>query len=458
MVYSRGRCIVFGTILMGSAMAAPAWADGERIDDRINELETVLKEQQEQLRVLREEQQYLRSRAAELEAKAAPTEEEVSGKTIEWGKTELTFGGYVKLDVIASSFSDGELPSSSLGRDFYIPSLIPVLAGVGGFEEGNDIDIDFNPRETRTLFKTKTAFENGITLGGHVEFDFQVTNDGDERVSNTFPLRIRSAYFTVDGLTPGTWLFGQNWSTFHDVSVLPDGVDFIGPTEGTVFNRQPMIRYSIGNLQVALEQPETALTPFGGGTRILAGDDRMPDFAARYTFDGDWGFVRVQGILRELRAENVGSLGEGTATTVGYGASVSGKMPVFNTRDVIRFMVTAGDGIGRYVGVNIINDAVDTGTGDLEARGLFSGFFSYQHFWSDKWRSNVTLSGFRAFDDTQFTGVAETRDVRSVRASLIYSPVPKLDFGFETTFASRTIENGNSGDLFRTQFAAKYKL
>ncbi|MGF1456454.1 MAG: DcaP family trimeric outer membrane transporter [Alphaproteobacteria bacterium] len=460
MTHSRGRAFMLTAALMGGAMATPAWADGERIEDRLEELELLLKEQQDQLRVLREEQQRLQATqvAAETAGKEAPKDEGASENAIEFGKTTVKFGGYIKLDVIASSFSDGELPSSSLGRDFYIPSLIPVIPDAAGFEEGDDIDLDFNPRETRFLIDANTPFENGVNLRGYFEIDFQVTNDGDERVSNTFPPRIRRGFIEVDGLTPGTWLVGQEWSTFHDVSVLPDGVDFIGPTEGTVFNRQPMIRYSIGNWQLALEQPETAVTPFGGGARLLPGDDRVPDFAARYTFDGDWGYVRLQGILRELRAENIGSLGDGTASTVGYGASLSGKMPVFDTGNVIRFMVTAGDGIGRYVGVNIINDVVDDGMGDLEARGLFSGFFSYQHFWSDQWRSNVTLSGFKAFDDTDLTGLTETRDVRSIRSSLIYSPVPKLDLGFEATWASRTIENGNSGELFRTQFAMKYKL
>ncbi len=456
----RGAAIC-ASALLGASALTPALADGERIEDRMLELERLLKDQQEQLQVLRDEQARLQAaaRAAEEAEKDAPKMVDEGGledADFRFGETEVSFSGYVKFDVIASSFSDGELPTTNIGRDFYIPSLIPVIGGSGGgFEEGNDYDLDFNFRETRFIAKTRTEFENGIVLGGHLEFDFQVTVDGDERVSNSSVPRIRNGFVTVEGLGPGKWLFGQTWSTFHDVSVLPDNVDFIGPTEGTVFNRQPMIRWSYKNFQVALEQPETAVTPFGGGGRDLPGDDLLPDFAARYTHRFDGGFVRLQGIARLLRAENVGSVIDETANEFGYGLSLSGKLNVFK-RDDFRFMVTAGEGIGRYVGVNIINDVVDTGTGDIESRGLFSTFASYRHFWTDKLRSNLTLSYFRAADDTEFTGLGETRDSQSIRANIIYKPVSKLEFGLETSFGSRTIEGGESGDLFRTQFGIRY--
>ncbi len=34
------------------------------------------------------------------------------------------------------------------------------------------------------------------------------------------------------------WLAGQTWSNFQDVAALPDAVDFVGVTDGTVFVRQ----------------------------------------------------------------------------------------------------------------------------------------------------------------------------------------------------------------------------
>ncbi|NNK33905.1 MAG: porin, partial [Xanthomonadales bacterium] len=40
--------------------------------------------------------------------------------------------------------------------------------------------------------------------------------------------------------------------------------------------------------------------------------------------------------------------------------------------------------------------------------------------------------------------------------NLIYSPVPKMDFGFEFMYADREVESGADGDLTRLQFSAKY--
>ncbi|MEM9169450.1 MAG: hypothetical protein AAGC56_07320, partial [Pseudomonadota bacterium] len=90
------------------------------------------------------------------------------------GDTEFTFKGYVKLDASVSDFSGGSLPTSNLGRDFYIPSLVPV----GG--EGDGPVFDFNPRETRFIFAVDTD-RGGHDIGALIELDFQVTSDGNER-------------------------------------------------------------------------------------------------------------------------------------------------------------------------------------------------------------------------------------------------------------------------------------
>ncbi len=46
------------------------------------------------------------------------------------GDTTLTWGGYVKVDALASRFSEGEVAQST-SRDFYVPGTIPVSAGGG---------------------------------------------------------------------------------------------------------------------------------------------------------------------------------------------------------------------------------------------------------------------------------------------------------------------------------------
>jgi|GEM_PF-5961625 len=39
--------------------------------------------------------------------------------------TELSFGGFIKLDAVTTHTTDGKLPAGSVGREFYIPGLTP---------------------------------------------------------------------------------------------------------------------------------------------------------------------------------------------------------------------------------------------------------------------------------------------------------------------------------------------
>jgi hypothetical protein len=83
-------------------------------------------------------------------------------------------------------------------------------------------------------------------------------------------------------------------------------------------------------------------------------------------------------------------------------------------------------------------------------------FGSYRHLWSETWRSNLTLGYLSVDNDTDLTGMGVTKNASSVHINLIYSPVPKLDFGVEYMHANRKVENGNEGALNRFQFSAKY--
>lgn len=358
--------------------------------------------------------------------------------------TEFNFRGYVKVDTIVTDFSGGDLPSSSLGRDFYIPSLIPV----GGESDG--ADFDFNARETRFIFDVYTQ-RGGHDIGGLIELDFQVTSDGNETVSNSFTPRVRQAYFTFDN-----WLVGQAWSTFQNVGALPDNLDFIGPTEGTVFIRQPMIRYTKGPWQIAVEQPETEVTG-PDGSRLLPGDDLGPDFILRYNHQRDWGSLTLAAIGRALHVEDDIIPGAISDTVAGYGLSASGKLNV-GEKDDFRFMATYGEGIGRYVGITLVNDVAVKADGKLNPIELFSSFASYRHFWSKRWRSNLTGGFFQASNPVELVGDTVTDRVFSVHANLIWTPVDKIDVGVEYIYANRRLESGDDGDMNRVQFSAKYSF
>jgi len=395
----------------------------------------------------------LEARVAELEAlvrqlagdrsmaKPAPAPAATTVSTDATPRSTYQFGGYVKFDAMASDYSGGDLAPGSLGTQFYVPATIPVG---GAASEGPDLDIQ--GRETRINFKSDHVLDNGIKASTYIEMDFFLGVGGNERVSNSYNPRLRHAFFKY-----GKWLFGQTWSTFQDVGALPENLDFIGPAESTVFVRQPMVRYTSGNWEFAIENPETTITPFGGGGRIVTDDGALPDFVGRYTAKLNNGYIKAAALVRQLNYK--------TATVdtdeMAYGVTVSGKHSV-GSQDDFRWMATIGAGTGRYLGLNTANDAVLDANNSLNAIDQWGAFVSFRHWWNSQWRSNFTVGYLDNDNDITLTGTGVTADVYSLHANILYSPVPKMTVGGEIIFAERTLETTQSGDMTRLMFSAKY--
>lgn len=358
-------------------------------------------------------------------------------------KTQVKLTGYIKVDGLATDYSDGTLPPGSLGRDFYVPALTPV-----GSDETESVHFDGHSRQTRFRFISETDLENGEKITGAIEFDFLVTPEGNERISSSYQPRMRHAYIKYRN-----FLIGQTWTTFMDTKALPEAVDFIGTTDGITFGRQAMLRYSVGGFDIAVENPETTVSNFQTGGRIVTDDNNVPDLIGRYTFKGDWGHLQVAGLVRQLRYE------EGTAidtTETSYGVSITGKYKL--GRDDIRYSFAAGSGLGRYLALNTVNGAVLDANNELEAIDSYAYAISYRHVWDDQWRSTVMYSYFNADNDTDLTGLNATQETFSARVNLMYSPSPEVDFGTELSFASRELESGVDGNMTRLQVMARYKF
>ncbi|HEX8471605.1 MAG TPA: DcaP family trimeric outer membrane transporter [Brevundimonas sp.] len=359
------------------------------------------------------------------------------------GNNTLKIGGFVKADFIASNYDGGDPANGDLLRDFYLPGSVPVGAG------DESTATDFNARQTR-FWLTTEGLLGGHKVGTRVEMDFQVLpGTGDQRTTSPSNLALRRAFVTVDN-----WLFGQEWTNFQNIAVLPDTADYIGASEGTVFARQVQVRYTRGPLSISVENPETTVTPFLGATRIIADDNSLPDVTARYVLARPWGEASLSGIVRQLAYETTG-VGAIDSSTMGWGLSAAAKIKV-GAKDDLRVMLSGGEGIGRYVGLNFANDAVLDASGELEAIGLIAGFASYRHVWSPQWRSNLTYSAQNVDNDLSLIGVATNKSAQSIRGNLIWTPLPALDLGAELMFGERELESGVSGELTRLQVFAKY--
>ena len=364
-----------------------------------------------------------------------------------YAKTDMTFGGYIKADVMFSDYGNGAPDSGSLSRQFYVPGTIYG-------EKGNGKQVvDFQARESRFNFKTVTDLEGGHSLTGFIELDFMTHTDGNERVSNSYSPRIRHAFVTYDN-----WTIGQTWTTFQNPGALPENLDFVGAADGTPFVRQALIKYTSGNFQIALENPETTLTPNNtGGARITSGSGVVPDVIARYNFSQEGGAAySLAAIVRQLNVEELQGTTQLDSTDVGYGVSFAGVIPV--GKDDFKFTATYGEGLGRYMALNYANAGVLDSNNEIQTITSYGGFVSYRHWWSEQWRSSFTLSGFSADNDVNLTGGSVNKEAYSGYVNLLYSPSKPLTFGVEYMHALNEREDGVDGDLNRIMFSAKYVL
>jgi len=363
--------------------------------------------------------------------------------------TRFSFGGFIKLDALYTDTTDGEIADGTAGRLFYLPSSIPV----GGANEGADLDA--HVQFSRFWFGTDTTLPSGDKLRSYIELDLWGGGSnaflGNETSTNTYGVTVRHAYASWN-----RWLAGQTWSNFQDATALPDAVDFIGPTEGTIFVRQAQLRYTVGAWSFTLENPETTVGPrLGTGARINSDDNNIPDVTARWLTKGNWGHFTVAALVRQLKYEDVATQIKDDAT--GAALSASGKW-VLGTNDDLRYMVSGGSGIGRYLGLGIASDTVLDSSGSLETIDGWGGFVAWRHVLGPKWRANLFYSIARFDNDPAITGLAVTKQVHSAHVNLICSPLPKLDVGGELIWGERSLESGASGALRRLHMHVKYNF
>ena len=461
---NRIRCGAPKRLALVAALAAVlgsggAWAQTDRersLEARVAQLEEMVRQLMAQQQTIQGEHEAVRSeqqaQAARLDRMPAPAAEGVQpiqASTIVPGSTpraSFSYGGFIKLDAMLTDTNDGQIADGTPGRLFYLPQTIPV----GGQGESSPY-LDLHAQFSRFWLAAETNLDSGDKLRGYLEFDLFGGALGNEGATNTYGVTVRHAFATWRG-----WLAGQTWSNFQDVAALPDAVDFVGPTEGTTFVRQSQLRYTKGAWSFSMENPETVVTPHqGNASRLLSGDNVLPDFTARYMMRGSWGHFGAAALLRSLRYEN---RAEGIKTnTAGYGVSLSGRYNL-GASDNLRYMLTAGRGINRYIGLAATTDAVLDQGGDLDTIDSVAGYVAWQHVFSPKFRTNVYYSRADYRNDHELTGLGITKRLESWHANMIWTILPKLDLGIEGIWGKRTLERGDSGELARLHFHARYSF
>lgn len=312
------------------------------------------------------------------------------------GTTKVVLGGYAKADI---RHVNGDIAY----QDYWV-------ANFPGGEPIETSHTGFNVRESRVNFKVTHG-----EVSGFIEWDFY-GGGGNEVVSNSSNERLRHFYITYKN-----WMVGQNWSTFMPLAALPEALDFGGPHVGEVFIRQTQVRYTSGNWQFAIENPETngdgdngtPASAVGGTGAQIDRDEAIPDFVIRYNHKADWGQVSLGTLIRKVD--------QGGIDETAIAANISGRINSIG-KDDFRFQVSIGEP-GRYVAAALTPDIVTTAADEVVVEETTAFTVAYRHFWTDTLRS------------TAFYGAAETDTLGRERShwgvNLITDVTEKMNAGVE---------------------------
>lgn len=370
--------------------------------------------------------------------------------------TKIKVGGYVKADAIY----DINTNRAGNGQDFAIPATIPLT----GAETDGD-NFRMHARQTRANITSITKTELG-DLKLFVEADMFGTA-GSEVTTNGHNFQLRHAYGEL-----GPVLIGQAWSNWMDLDAYPETTDYVGPA-GISLIRQAQARYThtlnpTNKLAVSIENPASDLSDINSAS--LTGLDRAPDVTARYTHTGDYGFVSLKGLVRRFETD---ALAGGDDSDWGYGVGVAGKFNL-GGKDNLRYQVAYGEGLGRYIFDVASSAAPIGGTGlanDIELSAVAAGYAAYQHYWNDKWRSNI-IGGYTHIDNnvtatqiaTPASPISSNRNlnntVYTAEANLIWQPLPRYQTGISYTYGYRDTDAstniaapGEDGELNRIMWS-----
>lgn len=352
--------------------------------------------------------------------------------TFEAGDTEVTLEGYVKGDLIYDA-------DDRLGW-FANPGNIGTDNSDGHFR--------FNVGQSRFGFRTVTPTDQG-DLELFVNMDFGGADGSSPR--------LREVY--------GQWnnvLVGRTWSNFNTFVGTPFTLDFTNAIGQPGQDLQQQVRYTMGNVAVALEANDDTLAFPSGWAGLTPGDSQkaqVPDLTV--SFEDSFGAVNVGtgAMVRQLAYDD----GTTDDTEVGFGIYGAANMEIA-PGTTIRGAVTFGDGIGNYNYFQPAGAAFFDGDG-LETIESIGGTVSASQAIGP---GEATLAYAYAYADVEDYNdwAAADPDVafiddtwQSVYVNYAWSPIDRVTYGAEVGYHKRTPERGGeSEDAVRVMASAIYNF
>ncbi|MFL6733637.1 MAG: hypothetical protein ACJ8EY_02950, partial [Sphingomicrobium sp.] len=195
-------------------------------------------------------------------------------------------------------------------------------------------------------------------------------------------------------------------------------------------------------------------------------NEELPDVTAAIRYGGDWGHVRLAGILRKIGYDTKGTEdNEPDGNETGWGIDLTGSLKL--SLATLRLGAVYGKGIATYMndGGMDLAPAVNTqpGPGTIilipraEAVKLF-GLSAYVDLqWSKQWSSAIGYS-LTKVDNTNFQDASAFESGHYASANLLWAPADHVLTGAEVLWGKRTDNDGKSGTDLRAQYSFKWSF
>jgi hypothetical protein len=243
-----------------------------------------------------------------------------------------------------------------------------------------------------------------------------------------------------------------------------------------VFVRNPQIRWTFLNKNgwtaaVALEHPSDDIDP--GNIRLIdediadniQGNEELPDLTAAIRYGGDWGHVRLAGLLRRIGYDTRGTEdNEPDGEETGWG--INATSAILFKPIALRLGVVYGRGIATYMNDGGMDLAPSVNVTefpgqiivDPEAEAVkLLGVSAYADInWTPNWTSAIGYS-FTKVDNTNFQEAEAFHKGEYASANLLYQRDNILT-GLEFLWGQRTDNDGDKGDDLRLQGTFKWSF
>lgn len=402
------------SVLMCGGIAALAMSPGPaaRAESQQAQIDALRRQMQAEIDFLKREVQLLRDQRQQDHVEQQVTQQKADTavaavqkvvppkgkKGIQIGSVTVTPGGFIEA---AGIYRDKNM-TSDIGQNF---NAIP-FGNVSNYHLG---ETRFTARQSRLSLLATADIDPTTHAAAYYEMDFLgAAGTANSKESNSYNLRIRNIYATVDWDDLGLHLLGgQSWSlaTLYSKGLLArdENVPLTIDAQYAVgFNwtRQPQFRlvkdfgkqYWAG---VSVENPQTTFAgtfPTGAGNQnasaagggglfdtdtgaVTYTNDAGPDVIAKVAADPGWGHYELYGVARFFRDR----VNFQTKTDIGGGIGAGAILPIIPKKLDVQISGLIGQGVGRY-GTGQLPDVTygaDGSTHPLTTYSLLAGVIGH---------------------------------------------------------------------------------